>query len=171
MPVLIVLPRAQLCRCESSLAGWTGEIRLEVFKAEVFVSFRNHTESPRRAAVQVDHLCSLHQEASAVGALTGFPCQAEQSNPCSNSLALKVHASLPWNTAGARSRSFSGLWKELRCILIFISSRNRRKKKVKNKSKNKLSWTRKCKHAVCWCLLLAKYKNRLALSLAIEIIL
>lgn len=70
-----------------------------VFKAEVLVSFRKHTAltepALREPPVQVDHLYSLSPlsaEASAVCSMTRLRHQAEQSNPCSKSLALKVHA-------------------------------------------------------------------------------
>lgn len=177
---------SQLCRCESSLPGWTGGICLAVFKAEVLVSFKKPESSDSQQPALREPRCrwiisvlSLSPPRPWLSApWLAFAVKPNRVIPAVKSLELKVHAFSTLETRSTPllcfSSSFSACEKGLRCILFSSVALTKLKKKAK-KNKNKASeWENVSKMDMCctyWCVLLAKERNRLALSLAIKIIL
>lgn len=160
---------SQLCRCESSLAGWTGGICLVVFKAEVLVSFRKpHSSdlaSPRRAPVQVDHLCSLLSppRPRLSAPWLGFTVKLNKVIPAVKDLHWRFTLSpFSWNlqyTPVVFLKFIFWLWKGLRCALFSsVAVTNGSKKQRKNKNKA-CEWRKVRKMDMCctyWHVLLAK---------------
>lgn len=105
------------------------EMRLVLFKAEVPVSFTNPHSSdlagPRRAAVQVDHLCSLLPPTRRRGPPAprlAFAVKPTGAIPAVKALHYRLHFSpLPRNlrhTPGVFLTFIFRLWKGSRCIVL-----------------------------------------------------